>query len=237
MIKELKIANKIIKYELTRKRVKNINVRIKPDGMVYVSASKTVPLSTIEGFLLEKADVILRALEKYSSVEPHKDVIYLLGKEVPVIRKQLETGKQGVQFDGNRVLLSLNDISNDEIVKALLRQFIDYISNDVLKSFFDKGYERCKRLTRSKPILKTGFRKTVWGTCHVNKNQIVLNKKLVMLPGECIEAVVIHEFCHFVSRYHDKKFYATLAGFIPDLKIRDQILKEYEKKIRKGINF
>ena len=58
MIKELKIANKIIKYELTRKRVKNINVRIKPDGMVYVSASKTVPLSTIEGFLLEKADVI-----------------------------------------------------------------------------------------------------------------------------------------------------------------------------------
>ena len=47
MIKELKIANKIIKYELTRKRVKNINVRIKPDGMVYVSSSKTVPLSTI----------------------------------------------------------------------------------------------------------------------------------------------------------------------------------------------
>lgn len=235
MIKELKIANKIIKYELTRKRVKNINVRIKPDGMVYVSANKTVPISTVEGFILEKADVILRALEKYGSPANHKDIIYILGKEIPVLKKIAEDCKQGIQYDGNRMLLRLNDLSDNETVQFLIRKFIDHISSDVLERFFDKGYERCKVLTRTKPVLKTGFRKTVWGTCHINKNQIVLNKKLVMLPAECIEAVVVHEFCHFISRYHDKKFYDTLAGFIPDLKERNGLLKEYEKKIRNGI--
>ena len=34
-----------ITYELTRKKVKNINLRIKPDGTVHVSAAKSYRFS------------------------------------------------------------------------------------------------------------------------------------------------------------------------------------------------
>ena len=47
-----------ITYELTRKKVKNINLRIKPDGTVHVSASTAVTIAVIERFIRERADFI-----------------------------------------------------------------------------------------------------------------------------------------------------------------------------------
>ena len=43
MIKEIKLNNTVIKYDLQYKKVKNINLRIKADGSVCVSANRKVP--------------------------------------------------------------------------------------------------------------------------------------------------------------------------------------------------
>ncbi len=50
-----------ITYELARKQVKNINLRIKPDGSVYVSAHRLVPQAVIDEFVASRAALILRA--------------------------------------------------------------------------------------------------------------------------------------------------------------------------------
>ena len=67
MKREINYNGTIIKYELTRKRVKNINLRITPDMKVKVSANSRVSLKYIDGFVLRKADFILSALEKYKA--------------------------------------------------------------------------------------------------------------------------------------------------------------------------
>lgn len=59
----LQLTNQIIEYELIRKRVKNINLRIRRDGRVFVSAHPLVPKATIDAFLLSRSTFILRALE------------------------------------------------------------------------------------------------------------------------------------------------------------------------------
>ena len=59
------LKDRTLTYELIRKKVKNVNLRIYPDGRVRVSASSWVSLSHIEKFLLEKQDFILSALDKY----------------------------------------------------------------------------------------------------------------------------------------------------------------------------
>ena len=56
-----------IVYDLQIKKVKNVNMRIKSDGMVYVSANKRVPLRVIEDFIVSKADFIFGALEKFGT--------------------------------------------------------------------------------------------------------------------------------------------------------------------------
>ena len=56
-----------IVYDLQIKKVKNVNMRIKPDGMVYVSANKRVPIKFIDDFVVSKADFVFEVLEKFSS--------------------------------------------------------------------------------------------------------------------------------------------------------------------------
>ena len=67
MIKEIKLGEKIIKYDLVRKDVKNINLRIKSDGTIHISANRWVLQKTIEKFILSKEKFILNALKKCES--------------------------------------------------------------------------------------------------------------------------------------------------------------------------
>lgn len=231
MIRKLRVGSEIIEYELTRKSVKNINLRIKNDGSIHVSANRAVPLNAIEAFIVQKSELILKTIRKFSSVKKNDDVIYILGNEIPMHREISDTGKIEILYDGEQVRLKLLALDDDNSVQWLTRRFIEHFSEELLYKFFDEAYERCRSLTKSKPVLKMGFRKTVWGTCHAQKNQIILNRKLVMLPKECIEAVIIHEFCHFVSMGHDKKFYDTMTKYLPDWKQKNKLLREYEVKL------
>ena len=71
MIRKVKIEEKIIEYNLERKSVKNINLRIKPDGSVNVSANRRVSAAYIDSFVLGKSGFIFKALDSYNSVQPN----------------------------------------------------------------------------------------------------------------------------------------------------------------------
>ena len=68
MIKLIKLHNETIQYGLQYKKVKNINLRIKPDGSINVSVNKRVPQKVIDDFIISKAEFILRVLEKYKNM-------------------------------------------------------------------------------------------------------------------------------------------------------------------------
>ncbi len=53
-----------ISYELVRSKVKNINLRIYPEGRIRVSASHWVSLQQIESFLCSKESFVLKALSQ-----------------------------------------------------------------------------------------------------------------------------------------------------------------------------
>ena len=54
------------KFSVTvvRKKVKNINLHIRNDGNLFISASPRVPWAYIEAFLQKKSDLICRAVQK-----------------------------------------------------------------------------------------------------------------------------------------------------------------------------
>ena len=76
MIREIEINNIKIQYELQYKKVKNINLRIKPDSSIKVSASKKVSVENIDEFIVSKADFIIRALDKYQKLHQKINVSY-----------------------------------------------------------------------------------------------------------------------------------------------------------------
>lgn len=82
MIKEININDTKIKYELNIKKVKNINLRIKPDGRILVSANKYVSKKIIEEFLISKSDFIFNALYKYKNIDNTVQIEYFDKQEV-----------------------------------------------------------------------------------------------------------------------------------------------------------
>ncbi len=56
-------------YDLQYKNVKNLNLRIRPDGSVHVSANKRVSEKFIDEFVLSKVKYILKAQEMYENKE------------------------------------------------------------------------------------------------------------------------------------------------------------------------
>ena len=61
-------GEKNIKYILERKQVKNINMRVRPDGSVRVSAGPWADASQIDDFVLSKAEFILKAMKRFENM-------------------------------------------------------------------------------------------------------------------------------------------------------------------------
>lgn len=68
MKKEIVLNGKKIVYEFQYKQVKNINLRIKTDGGVYVSANRYISQAEIEVFMRQHADFITAAIDKFSKM-------------------------------------------------------------------------------------------------------------------------------------------------------------------------
>ena len=57
-----------ISFDLSRKKVKNVNLRVRSDLTVTVSASHNVPFQFIESFVMKKAPWILHTLQRNKQV-------------------------------------------------------------------------------------------------------------------------------------------------------------------------
>ena len=64
----IELDGRTVEYDLERKNVKNLNLRIKADQSVYVSANHKVSEKTIQDFLQSKSDYILKALDRYAEM-------------------------------------------------------------------------------------------------------------------------------------------------------------------------
>ena len=82
MNREIILGDRTIKYDLQYKKVKNINLRIKPDGSINVSVNKRVPQKVIDEFIISKADFIIRVLEKYKNIPATVQKQYFTEDEV-----------------------------------------------------------------------------------------------------------------------------------------------------------
>ena len=55
------------------------------------------------------------------------------------------------------------------------------------------------------------------GSCD-NKKHISFNWKIILMPKQIIDYVVIHELCHIIHFNHSKLFWEEVSNFCPEYK-------------------
>ncbi|MEI7885423.1 MAG: M48 family metallopeptidase [Clostridia bacterium] len=65
---------------------------------------------------------------------------------------------------------------------------------------------------------------TRWGSCSV-KNALCFSYRLLLLPDELIDYVVVHEMVHILVKNHGVKFYQLVAKYLPDYQVRIKKIK------------
>ena len=221
-------------YELHRKKVKNINLRIHTDCKVAVSAPPSVPLAYVDRFVMSKADYILSAQAHYRDIQRLSpatrdyidgEIFHLLGQ--PFILLLLQGDQKSVEIQGNYLRLTTQDIHNTKQIKAQ----IDNFSTEQCQMVFLELSNQIAPLFQSygiaMPEIRMRMMKSRWGSCMPTKSIITLNKKLIETPTTCIEYVVLHEYCHLIHPNHSKDFYNLVAHFMPDWAVRRQALKQW----------
>ncbi len=77
---------------------------------------------------------------------------------------------------------------------------------------------------------------TRWGSCTTKRGEegarIMLNFKLLFMPTECLDYVIVHELAHTKVQGHSERFWNIVRNIIPDYKNRIKLLRQNAYRIR-----
>lgn len=232
MIKEIILKDRRIEYELQIKAVKNINLRIKADRTVFVSASPSVSEKTIEEFLVSKSDYILNALEYYEDIAKYapKPKQYVDGESFRIFGHDrrlivVKGTNNAVESDESYITLTVKDISDIEQKRKTMEQWRYYLCKDKIQSLCEAVYPKFQKYGVTYPVIRFRNMVSSWGSCQPKRGVLTFNYALVEAPIFSIEYVVVHEFTHFLQPDHSRRFYQQLAMFMPDWEERKRILE------------
>lgn len=232
MLRTVEADGNAISYTLERKPVKNINLRIRADQCVYVSAPKDVAAKMVDAFVVEKSAYILRALKKFkdrnreSTLENNfvnGETVKFLGRNLRLKVKNASRSK--VESDESYVTLYVKDVQDADLKKRVLETWLRKKCKDEITAICKKVYPQVKKYGIAFPEIQLREMVSRWGSCSPKKGFVTFNTALIAMPVSCIEYVVTHEFTHFLYPNHSKKFYQQLAAFMPDWEERKKRLE------------
>ena len=170
-----------ITFTLTRRRVKNLNLRVRSDGSVAVSAPSAMPLREIDAFVASRAAWVTHAQEKFARRRAAEAAVPLPSREEALAGMQ-----------------------------ALCRAWWPYFEG---------------RCPGPMPAVRVRDMHTRWGSCS-GKGNLNFHWKLILMPPEVLDYVVVHELAHLKEMNHSPRFWAVVEAVLPDYKERRQWLKE-----------
>ncbi|MEG1044322.1 MAG: SprT family zinc-dependent metalloprotease [Oscillospiraceae bacterium] len=235
----LKYNNNEIEYSLTRKKVKNINLRIKPDGKVYISADKKVPIAVIENFIVKNFNSIIKfkntmamrpITPEFTDDIANNDLFCLWGKTLAVQLiedKTIPKNCEKIEASEKFLTFYLKDVENSKRKLQLFDEFQKSELTRVFEALSESIHSLPRFQNLKKPVIKLRKMKACWGICHHQSAYITMNAALIYAPLELCEYVMLHEYSHFIEPNHSKRFYAIVAEYMPDWKIRKTKLNSH----------
>lgn len=177
---------------------------------------------------LERAETHRKFFEPEPSWKVPTEVrLPAVGKTWHVTTKPTDAASVVVRELNQSRLLVFGAVQNerlcrDALTRWLMRKTREYLVPR-LEQLSDRTGFRYKRTFVKRP-------KTRWASCS-RHNSISLNAKLLFLPPEYVDYVLVHELCHLAEMNHSKRFWALVQRHSPDFRKLDRHLREMWKTV------
>lgn len=245
-----------IPVSVVRKRVKNLNLRVRADGTVTLSIPQHLPFARAQEFLERKGSWIAERVRRNIERRPSPDFagelpnrIPLWGKLVPCDAVQGAPGQsasdrgaggqaipgQGVGGQAITGQTAVNRSISGQSVSgqttpgqtAIDQAALDELyRTEVLRALPDMVERMEARIGVHAMRWSVRVMKTRWGSCTPKTGAIRINARLAAYPAECLEFVVAHELVHLLEPSHNARFHALLDEFCPDDRHLAKLLRE-----------
>ena len=225
-IRKIVLGSREVTIEFERKRVRNINVRVRRDGTLYCSLPYYAAEKEAVAFIFSKQDYLLKSLDSMATEEQTKslsrsyvdgEVFFVLGK--PYTLRVIRGAKNICRLDAGVITLEVKDPSDyrckymtyEKWRRAAIRSIIVDYCNEIYPLFARKGVSQPKKIT-------LGEYKSFWGECFAKRGELKFSYRLFEKDRELIRYVVVHEFAHFLEPNHSERFWAIVEEIVPDYK-------------------
>ena len=210
--------------KIIRTKRKTIALVVQPDGQLVIRAPKRATKWQINALIKKHADWIAKkqaeALEAQEKFAPHQFVegeeFYFLGEKYAL--RFVENAKSDLILESD---FQMNPSARENAEGIFERWY----KKEARQIFSERVDFYAKKYDFSYQKLKLSSAKRRWGSCSSLGN-INLTWRLVMMPPEIIDYVVVHELCHLREQNHSKKFWTQVGAIMPEYKSRRKWLKE-----------
>ena len=234
-----------ISVQLTRKAVKNINLRVSREGCVDVSYPWHTSEAAAIAFVESKSGWIRAALSRTSSLG-EKDLqaptpiasghtVSVWGH--PYNLRIIRGPKRTAHIFAHDVVITLpsrylDDLASEASQRAIRKTFDGFLVKEMRTVLPELTTAMETKTQKQASQYRVRRMKSRWGSCNIKTGVITLNLELAEHDKEALKYVIAHELTHLYVRGHNREFYALLATFYPNWKEVRASLKGARSSLR-----
>ncbi len=233
----LELDNPLDYLVVVSARARRLSLRVEPGRGVIVTIPKRFPKRDIPAFVesnrawIENAlsDVEARTPEEYRCWPPQQLHLKAMWKIVNIgfVQNEGVENQQNATNDKEEKLLISADPSDKVAVATELAHYLSVTATRFLPSLLARHAQRHGLVYKRVQIRG---QRSVWGS-YSSTGTLSLNYKLLFLPPELVDYVLLHELAHTLYLDHSPKFWRQLEVFQPGAKALDKRLNEAGRNV------
>lgn len=158
------------------------------------------------------------------------------GVEFEIKRQIIDTSTDFVNIyideDERKIIITIpQKLENEDIKHTIDKGIKDLFKNNTYAMLYQKlpYWSKITEIKYNKYSVRDAVSK--FGSCNVTKKELHFSSRLIMLPEDKVDAIIVHELCHIIHANHSKDFYNLIKQYIPNYDEINKWLKQNSNKI------
>ena len=212
----------ITPHSIIRSNRKTLSVSVDRFGRVTVRAPKNCDEKRIFAFLRDKEEWIRSQVQQMRRTGMRLPPTNLDGYEFLLLGKTCRIRL----YDGEKICHNAVE-SELYLPRANARErLVRWLKDNAKRIFTEVTERKARQMCVGFQKVRVSSAKTRWGSCS-GRNVISYTFRLLYVPKEVVEYVVVHELAHVRHKNHAKAFWAEVERYMPDYKQCKQWLKTH----------